>query len=248
MYVAVKGGEKAIARRPIRCRRDQRRGDRSVAELGCDQVAQQLGLAVDRVMTEGGIADPRAGGAGHQTGQRRYGGSDLPAARLPHHAAAPGGQRAAGHRGDAPGAPHLGGLQRHARRPAAGPNLRLHPPPAGFYPAGQRRNAALPRVTIRRCRSVARMCSACSTRDRAGEAREEDDGAQPDDITRKPPVYPCVSRSPACSSWCAATKAFCWRWATPPSAATAATTRSPARSAAATSQRVDRAPKSWVLR
>ena len=57
MYVAVKGGEKAIAH-AHQLQADLRRGDRAVAELGCDQVAQQLGLAVDRVMTEGGICDP----------------------------------------------------------------------------------------------------------------------------------------------------------------------------------------------
>ncbi|MGC1042335.1 carbon-phosphorus lyase complex subunit PhnI [Pantoea agglomerans] len=57
MYVAVKGGEKAIAN-AHQLQADLRRGDRAVAELGCDQVAQQLGLAVDRVMTEGGIYDP----------------------------------------------------------------------------------------------------------------------------------------------------------------------------------------------
>ena len=58
MYVAVKGGEKAIAS-AHELQADLRRGDRDVAELGCDQVAQQLGLAVDRVMTEGGIYDPQ---------------------------------------------------------------------------------------------------------------------------------------------------------------------------------------------
>ncbi len=57
MYVAVKGGEKAISN-AHQLQADLRRGDRTVAELGCDQVAQQLGLAVDRVMTEGGIYDP----------------------------------------------------------------------------------------------------------------------------------------------------------------------------------------------
>jgi len=57
MYVAVKGGEKAISN-AHQLQADLRRGDRAVAELGCDQVAQQLGLAVDRVMTEGGIYDP----------------------------------------------------------------------------------------------------------------------------------------------------------------------------------------------
>ncbi|ROR14725.1 carbon-phosphorus lyase complex subunit PhnI [Erwinia sp. JUb26] len=56
MYVAVKGGEKAIAA-AHRLQEDLRRGDRSEAELQCEQIDQQLGLAVDRVMTEGGIHD-----------------------------------------------------------------------------------------------------------------------------------------------------------------------------------------------
>ncbi|WP_343465091.1 carbon-phosphorus lyase complex subunit PhnI [Pantoea sp.] len=57
MYVAVKGGEKAIDS-AHQLQADLRRGDRRVPALGCDQVAEQLGLAVDRVMTEGGIYDP----------------------------------------------------------------------------------------------------------------------------------------------------------------------------------------------
>ena len=56
MYVAVKGGEKAIAaaHQLLAC---ERRGNPQVNELGCDQIEQQLGLAVDRVMSEGGIYD-----------------------------------------------------------------------------------------------------------------------------------------------------------------------------------------------
>lgn len=56
MYVAVKGGEKAIAA-AHRLQAKKRRGDPALAELSVAQVEQQLGLAVDRVMTEGGIAD-----------------------------------------------------------------------------------------------------------------------------------------------------------------------------------------------
>ncbi|MFG1172821.1 carbon-phosphorus lyase complex subunit PhnI [Erwiniaceae bacterium CAU 1747] len=56
MYVAVKGGEKAIAA-AHQLQDDLRRGDRREAELQCQQIDQQLGLAVDRVMTEGGIHD-----------------------------------------------------------------------------------------------------------------------------------------------------------------------------------------------
>lgn len=56
MYVAVKGGEKAIAA-AHQLQEHNRRGDQNLAELDVAQIEQQLGLAVDRVMTEGGIAD-----------------------------------------------------------------------------------------------------------------------------------------------------------------------------------------------
>lgn len=56
MYVAVKGGEKAI-RNAHRLLADRRRGDRSVPEVRVDQIAGQLTIAVDRVMTEGSLYD-----------------------------------------------------------------------------------------------------------------------------------------------------------------------------------------------
>ncbi|CAN5918846.1 carbon-phosphorus lyase complex subunit PhnI [soil metagenome] len=56
MYVAVKGGETAIAH-SLDLLADKRRGDRSIAEVSLDQIDQQLGLAVDRVMTEGSCYD-----------------------------------------------------------------------------------------------------------------------------------------------------------------------------------------------
>ena len=56
MYVAVKGGETAIAH-SLDLLADRRRGDRSLAELSLEQIEQQLGLAVDRVMTEASCYD-----------------------------------------------------------------------------------------------------------------------------------------------------------------------------------------------
>ena len=58
MYVAVKGGEKAIANAHA-LQELRRRGDDTVAELSVVQIEQQMNLAVDRVMTEGGIAEER---------------------------------------------------------------------------------------------------------------------------------------------------------------------------------------------
>ncbi|WP_104203257.1 carbon-phosphorus lyase complex subunit PhnI [Billgrantia saliphila] len=57
MYVAVKGGERAIAN-AHRLLADRRRGDREQAELEVDQIQGQLRLAVDRVMSEASLYDP----------------------------------------------------------------------------------------------------------------------------------------------------------------------------------------------
>ena len=56
MYVAVKGGERAIEN-AHRLLADVRRGDRDVPEISLTQISEQLALAVDRVMTEGSLYD-----------------------------------------------------------------------------------------------------------------------------------------------------------------------------------------------
>lgn len=56
MYVAVKGGEKAIEN-AHRLLASDRRGDTAIAELSLEQISEQLSLAVDRVMTEGSVYD-----------------------------------------------------------------------------------------------------------------------------------------------------------------------------------------------
>jgi len=56
MYVAVKGGERAILG-SYALIGEQRRGDPGVPELSLEQIKQQLRLAVDRVMTEGSVYD-----------------------------------------------------------------------------------------------------------------------------------------------------------------------------------------------
>ncbi|MBV9537702.1 MAG: carbon-phosphorus lyase complex subunit PhnI [Acidisphaera sp.] len=55
-YVAVKGGERAIENAHAWLA-EKRRGDRDVAEIGAEQIAGQLGRAVDRVMGEGALYD-----------------------------------------------------------------------------------------------------------------------------------------------------------------------------------------------
>ncbi len=56
MYVAVKGGERAIAN-AHRLLAHERRGDPETPELTLSQISVQLGRAVDRVMCEGSLYD-----------------------------------------------------------------------------------------------------------------------------------------------------------------------------------------------
>jgi len=56
MYVAVKGGERAIER-SWDLLAINRRGDEAFPELSVDQIREQLRLAVARVMTEGSVYD-----------------------------------------------------------------------------------------------------------------------------------------------------------------------------------------------
>src|SRR6202789_3076393 len=56
MYVAVKGGERAIEN-AHRLLAHERRGDRDVPELSLQQISEQLRLGVDRVMSEGSLYD-----------------------------------------------------------------------------------------------------------------------------------------------------------------------------------------------
>jgi len=57
MYVAVKGGERAIDA-AHQWLAEERRGDPEIAELSIPQIRAQLALAVNRVMAEGSLYDP----------------------------------------------------------------------------------------------------------------------------------------------------------------------------------------------
>ncbi len=57
MYVAVKGGERAIDNAHAWLA-EERRGDPAVPELGIAQIREQMALAVNRVMAEGSLYDP----------------------------------------------------------------------------------------------------------------------------------------------------------------------------------------------
>jgi alpha-D-ribose 1-methylphosphonate 5-triphosphate synthase subunit PhnI len=57
MYVAVKGGERAIDNAHAFLA-EERRGDLTVPEMTVPQIREQLALAVNRVMAEGSLFDP----------------------------------------------------------------------------------------------------------------------------------------------------------------------------------------------
>ncbi|MBL8790686.1 MAG: carbon-phosphorus lyase complex subunit PhnI [Rhizobiales bacterium] len=56
MYVAVKGGEKAIDAAHLLLA-EERRGNAAIPAIGLEQISEQLTLAVDRVMNEGSLYD-----------------------------------------------------------------------------------------------------------------------------------------------------------------------------------------------
>ena len=136
MYVAVKGGERAIEN-AHRLLAHERRGDRDVPELSLAQISEQLSLGVDRVMTEGSLYDREL--AALAIKQAR--GDMIEAiflvrafrATLPRFGASEPVDTGA----DAGAPPHFRDLQGYAGRPDARPDVRLHPSPAG--PATGRR-------------------------------------------------------------------------------------------------------------
>ena len=57
MYVAVKGGERAIENAHAWLA-EERRGDHDLPLMSVDQIKAQMALAVNRVMAEGSLYDP----------------------------------------------------------------------------------------------------------------------------------------------------------------------------------------------
>lgn len=189
MYVAVKGGEKAIAN-AHKLQADLRRGAREVAELGCDQVAQQLGLAVDRVMTEGGIYDPELAALAIKQASgdlveaifllRAYR-TTLP--RLADSVPLATGEMRLERRisavyKDLPGGQVLGPTYDYSHR-----LLDFTLLANGEAPAAPRDDEAL----AARCPHMFAMMS-----DEGLAARETDDGSEPVDITREPMEFPAT--------------------------------------------------------
>jgi len=190
MYVAVKGGEKAIVAAHA-LQEQQRRGDGRLPEISVDQISQQLNLAVDRVMTEGGIADrelaalalKQASGdsveaifllRAYRTTLQRLAGSepvDTAAMRLE--------RRISAVYKDIPGGQMLGPTYDYTHRLLDFTLLANgETPPLATDSAPQEATPHVFNLLVQQGLAKA----------------EQDTDAQPDDITRHPPVYPC-SRS-----------------------------------------------------
>ncbi|HBU8668435.1 TPA: carbon-phosphorus lyase complex subunit PhnI [Klebsiella oxytoca] len=190
MYVAVKGGEKAIVAAHA-LQEQQRRGDGWLPEISVDQISQQLNLAVDRVMTEGGIADrelaalalKQASGdsveaifllRAYRTTLQRLAVSepvDTAAMRLE--------RRISAVYKDIPGGQMLGPTYDYTHRLLDFTLLANgETPPLATDSAPQEATPHVFNLLVQQGLAKA----------------EQDTDAQPDDITRHPPVYPC-SRS-----------------------------------------------------
>ena len=129
MYVAVKGGEKAIAAAHA-LQAHRRRGDDALPELSVAQIEQQLNLAVDRVMTEGGIADRELAALA----LKQASGDNVEAIFLLRAYRTTLAKLAVSE----PVNTAEMRLERYSWRPAAWSDLRLHPSPAGLHSAGER--------------------------------------------------------------------------------------------------------------
>ncbi len=191
MYVAVKGGEKAIEA-AHQLQEQLRRGDEALPAIGAEQIEQQLGLAVDRVMTEGGIYDRELAALAIKQASgdlveaifllRAYR-TTLPRLAVSEPLASENmrlERRISAVYKDLPGGQVLGPTYDYTHR-----LLDFALLAEGEAPRAPQADEPLPD----NCSHVFDLLC------RQQLAREEhDDGSAPDDITRNPPVYPC-SRS-----------------------------------------------------
>ena len=242
MYVAVKGGEKAIAAAHA-LQAHRRRGDDALPELSVAQIEQQLNLAVDRVMTEGGIADRELAALA----LKQASGDNVEAIFL---------LRA-----------YRTTLAKLAvSEPVNTAEMRLERRISAVYkdiPGGQLlgptydythrlldftllANGETPQLSVSDAEQDASPHVFSLLANQGLAKAEEDTGSTPDDITRTPPVYPC-SRSSRLQQLMRGDEGYLLALPTPRSAATGATTPSRQRSAAVIST-LKSCRKSWVLR
>ncbi|QHB31245.1 carbon-phosphorus lyase complex subunit PhnI [Yersinia canariae] len=193
MYVAVKGGEKAIAA-AHKLLEHQRRGDTQIPAVDCEQIEQQLGLAVDRVMTEGGIYDRELAALAIKQASgdlveaifllRAYR-TTLPRLAVSQPLATNNmrlERRISAIYKDLPGGQVLGPTYDYTHR-----LLDFTLLAEGEVPQALNDSRALPDDPLRNhCAHVFDLLA----QEQLAPV-EQDDDTQPEDITRNPPVYPC---------------------------------------------------------
>ena len=230
MYVAVKGGEKAISAAHELLRREGR-GDPSVPDLGIEQLIGQLRLAVDRGMAEGSLYDrdlaalaiKQAQGdlleavflvRAYRTTLPRFGSSlavDTSAMRVL--------RRISATWKELPGGQILGATFDYTHRLLDRTLSRAEAGAAGSSPIRIPRSAG--RCRVRSTRWLRKGCSNGPSRRRAMPA-----ATSPAILWNCPPM---PRRIAACAfrRWPAPTKGFCSAWPTPRSAASALCIPSP---------------------
>lgn len=190
MYVAVKGGEKAIAA-AHQLLEHQRRGNPQIPAIDCEQIEQQLGLAVDRVMTEGGIYDRELAALAIKQASgdlveaifllRAYR-TTLPRLAISQPLATENmrlERRISAIYKDLPGGQVLGPTYDYTHRLLDFTLLASGDAP--LAPKGREVE-----LSPHNCAHIFDLL----TQEQLAQA-ELDDGTQPEDITRNPPVYPC---------------------------------------------------------
>lgn len=231
MYVAVKGGERAILN-SYRMLDDYRRGDREVPELSLAQIREQMPLAVSRVMSEGSLYDPQlaalalkqaAGDAieavfllrAYRTTLSRFGYTqplDTGRMRLQ--------RRISSTFKDVPGGQILGPTYDYTQR-LLDFSLEAGREADALPPGEETLDSSMPRVT-----------DLLAHEDLIDPELPPEGDPEPFDLTRQPLDFPPTA-PPACRTWRAPMKVSCCRWAIPRSGAMAILIPSPPRSATA---------------
>lgn len=240
MYVAVKGGERAIANAHALLAK-QGRGDSGRPALEPAQIADQLGVLVSRVMSEGSLYDPELAGRAivqaqgdvleaitlvrsYRTTLPRFGYSEpVDTASLPPQ------RRVSATFKDLPGGQQLGATFDYTHR------LFTDRDTDGPEAAALTEDVHMPRVTDL-------LAGATSSRTPIRTRTTPNPWTSPAIRPRSRCPGPAVCRPSH-----AATKGSCCRWAIPLSAGTAGRTHSPARSASARSRSNSSRPN-WVSR
>ncbi len=244
MYVAVKGGERAIER-SWDLLAANRRGDESIAKLGVDQIREQLRLAVARVITEGSVYDEelaalaikQAAGdlveaifllRAYRTTLPRFGYTvplDTEAMLVE--------RRISATFKDIPGGQVLGGMYDYTQCLLDFSLLAEGGPRTA--------NVSLPGAPAPQQEAIPRVLALLDKEGLIEQEKKHADAPEPGYLSREPLMFP-VERPVRYRIWPARMRVSCWLWATPRSAGMQIRIRLPARFV------TEKSPSSWSLK